>query len=110
MRNSEKFRTEWNQIERFLCNNAGIDVDGDEKDESRRNTVHSAIKKLETKARFGILRDQSMRRELSTMKALRNLIVHNEHLAEPSDETVSTITRMRELITPPPMAIHEAIK
>lgn len=110
MTNSDKFRNEWNQIEKYLCNNAGIDIDGDEKDESRRNTVHSAIKKLETKARFGILRDQSMRRELSTMKALRNLIVHNEHLAEPSDETVSTITRIRELITHPPMATHVAIK
>ena len=110
MTNSDKFRNEWNQIEKYLCNNAGIDIDGDEKDESRRNTVHNAIKKLETKARFGILRDQSMRRELSTMKALRNLIVHNEHLAEPSDETVSTITHIRELITHPPMAAHVAIK
>lgn len=110
MTNSDKFRNEWNQIEKFLCDNAGIDINGDERDETSKNSVHAAIKKLETKARFGILRDRTMRRELTTMKNLRNLIVHNQQIAEPSDETVKAILQLKEMITHPPLALSVAIK
>jgi hypothetical protein len=41
MTNSDKFRDEWNKIEKYLCSNAGIDIDGDERDEGRRLEVAS---------------------------------------------------------------------